>query len=104
MSITSVEQIMDMNIINKGIGLIKEAGATFTECGNEVKDASDMCGVEVLSAEKKTMQDSMYNLADAIKEAKNSFDSLSDNISNAATSIQNAQYAEYNKYLAELKK
>ena len=102
--ITSESQLIDVATINSGCDTIASAGIAFNECATEVESAADMCGVEVLSVEKKSMQPIIYELSDQIRQINGILESFANSIRGVASEIYAAQYAPLQEYRASLEK
>ena len=98
MSITSEEQLIDLSAIQSGCSKIEQSGKTFECCAIKVEAASAMCGEDVLSAEKKTMQPTMNELGEDIRQLQSYLVDFSKNIYSAAQGIYNEQYSELQRY------
>ena len=100
--ITSESQLIDVQTIKSGCDVIASAGRAFDECATEVEAASDMCGIDVFSVDKKSMQPIMLEIAQQIRTIKGIFEEFSSNIQATASQIYSAQYAQLQAYYESL--
>lgn len=65
--ITSEKQLIDLGTIESGCNEIRNAGECYKNCAKKLEDAADICNINALSVDKKTMQPTMYEMATEIK-------------------------------------
>ena len=97
-NITSESQLIDTETIKQGCTKIESAAKKYEDCAKEVETAADMCGAEVLSVDKKTMQPIMEELAQEIRKLETNFTELSASIMEIANSIYTQQKNELDIY------
>lgn len=102
--ITSETQLIDVSTIKQGCGKFEEAADLFDNCAEKIEIAADICNINVLSVDKKTMQPTMYELAEEVRGIRKYFDNFSENIQSVANDIYNAQSRELEAYRQSLKK
>lgn len=101
--ITSESQLIDVKTIKSGCDIILSAGKAFDDCATEVEAASDICGIDVLSVDKKSMQPIMLELAQQIRTIKGILEEFSNSIQEVASQIYSAQYNQLQEYYESLK-
>lgn len=105
-SITSESQFIDVQTIESGCNEIRNAGECYKNCAKKLEDAADICNINALSVDKKTMQPTMYEMATEIKKIRENVNSFSENIQELANDILTSQKKEleaYRAYQRELK-
>lgn len=100
--ITSESQLIDLQTISEGCSKITSAGQAFENCAREIESASDACGIDVLSVDNKTLQPTMLELADQIRNLKSEIENFSKSIQDVANEIYNQQYAQLQEYRKSL--
>ena len=100
--ITSPSQIIDLNTIKAGCAKFKEATEDFNKSGSTVVEAGETCNAKALSVDETSLEFSITQLGDEMKDLKGTFSGYADQVVAEATQVYNAQVAEYEAYLREL--
>lgn len=98
MAITNESQIIDVTTISTGCSTIRAAAEDYVKCANHIQEAASICTADALSVEKKSMQPSLQELADAVKTIKTNICSFTYEIESVALEIQTKQRAELAAY------
>lgn len=99
--ITSSSQIIDLNAIKAGCTAFIDAVEDFTTGGSTVVEAGEVCDAKALSIDESTLQFSITQLGNEMKELTDTFTANANQLMAEATEVYNAQVAEYNEYLRQ---
>lgn len=102
-NITSKDDLIDVQTINAGCKKIVKAGMSFENCARGVETAADMCSIETLSVDNKSMQPIMLNIAEQIRKIKDILENFSVSVQGLAQDIYDEQYSELQQYLEKIK-
>lgn len=102
--ITSSSQLIDITTIYKGCDKIDEAAKNYTKCSEKLNDASTTCNKDAMSIDGKTMQPTIDELADMIKDLTATITSYTAQIRSVASQILVNQQNELVAYQESLKK
>ena len=99
--ITSQAQIIDLNTIIAGANQLKTALEDFGRSGNAVIAAGETCTKKALSIDDSTLEISITDLGNEIKNLKGQLGVAVDEFVNQARQVYNQQVAEYNEYVRQ---
>ncbi|MBR2828223.1 MAG: hypothetical protein IKE70_03230 [Bacilli bacterium] len=97
--ITSMSQIIDVGTITSGCNSMKTVLQDFEKSGNTVVEAGNICTEKALSIDDKTMQYSLNDLGEEIKNVKEAVTNYLDEVEALAQKIYQEQLQEYNDYI-----
>ena len=97
--ITSKSQIIDLDTIKAGCQEFKDCLDDFEICG---KGVIETCNSKALSVDEKTFEYPITDLGESIKALKDEYIGYADQVIADATSVYNAQIAEYNDYVTKM--
>ena len=103
MAITNANQMIDIKTINDGCTIIERAAEDYLTCAERVLESAEICSPEALSVDKTSMQPTLLDLGNSIKQIKTNIETLTTQIRSAATEIyaqQSSQLAEYEQMQA----
>ena len=100
--ITSEAQLIDVGTITAGCNQYKQALEDFETNGNRVKEAGEVCNAKALSIDSSTIQWTISDLGEEIKNVKTSLSAAADGVVAEATRVYNEQVAELNEYRRRL--
>ncbi len=100
--ITSKSQIIDLDTIKAGCQEFKDCLDDFEICGKGVIEAGETCNSKALSVDEKTFEYPITDLGESIKALKDEYIGYADQVIADATSVYNAQIAEYNDYVTKM--
>lgn len=99
--ITSQSQIIDLKTIITGANQFKSTLDDYERCGKAVIAAGETCTKKALSVDDSTLEFSITDLGNEIKNLKSTFTGYIDDLVAQATQVYNAQVAEYNEYVRQ---
>ncbi len=99
--ITSQSQIIDINTIIAGANQYRTALDDFDRSGNAVIAAGETCTKKALSVDDSTLEFSITDLGNEMKDLKGTFGGYADELVAQARQVYNMQVAEYNEYVRQ---
>ena len=99
--ITSKSQLIDLNTIVAGANQFRTAIEDFERSGNAVIEAGETCTKKALSVDDSTLEFSITDLGNEMKDLKSTFSSYADELVAQATRVYNAQVTELNEYIRQ---
>ena len=99
--ITNTSQIIDLETIVAGCNELKNACEDFKKSGTTVVQAGEMCNEKALSFDENTLEFSITQLGEEMKELQKLFSEYADQVIAEATRIHNIQTAEYEEYVTQ---
>lgn len=103
-TITSRDQIMDIESIRSKLLQLKAELVGFDTYGQEVIDAGQTCSANALSVSGASYEQSLIQTGQEIKNIKPTYEAIIDQTINNAQNVYNAQVNMYNEYLAYLER
>ena len=100
--ITSEAQLIDIATITSGCNQYKQCLEDFETNGNRVIEAGEICNAKALSIDYTTLQWSINDLGEEIKNVKTTLSAAADGVVAAAQKVYNEQMAELNEYRRQL--
>ncbi len=100
--ITSESQLIDVSTIQSGCDQYKQHLDDFEINGNRVIEAGEVCNAKALSIDSGTLQWSINDLGEEIKDLKTSLSAAADGVVSDAIRVYNEQVAELNEYRRRL--
>ena len=97
--IKSSNQIIDVNQINLGCDRIDKEAVRFSSAAKLVDQASAVLNKDALSVDNATMQSTVDEVADALRNLEKMINQSMDSIRSTASTIYKNQRSEYNNYL-----
>lgn len=102
--ITNKSQIIDIDQIERGCNKLQDAATNLKKYGNSVANISQICNVNALSANGKSMVPVIQEYGEAIMERGEELSSYASSLMDAARSVYRTQQNEYISYLEDQKK
>lgn len=99
--ITSQSQVIDLNAIMAGANQYRAALEDFERSGSAVVSAGETCTKKALSVDDSTLEFSITDLGNEMKDLKNTFGGYADELVAQARQVYNAQIAELNEYIRQ---
>ena len=100
--ITSEAQLIDIATITAGCNQYKQCLEDFETNGNRVIEAGEICDAKALSIDYTTLQWTINDLGEEIKNVKTTLSAATDGVVAAAQRVYNEQVAELNEYRRQL--
>lgn len=100
--ITSEAQLIDIATITAGCNQYKQCLEDFETNGNRVIEAGEICDAKALSIDYTTLQWTINDLGEEIKNVKTTLSAAADGVVAAAQKVYNEQLAELNEYRRQL--
>ena len=102
--ITSKSQIIDKDSIYSGCNKVLEALEDFRVSANRVKEAGEISANRALELNEKSFTDTIMDIGNSLDDIVEKYTSCINQIKSETNKIYNAQWAEYNNYVAEQEK
>lgn len=104
MGITSRDQMIEIEKIQKGCQQIVDAAKEFSAQANSLDMIASNCNAEVLSADGKTVDNDIIDIGNKMKEYEGIASNIAGVISQEAYAIYGQQQRQLEEYLASLEK
>ncbi len=97
--ITNSNQIIDKDKIISGCGKIDKEAQYFRKAAEVVDQASSILNRDALSVDKATMQSTVEDVADALRQFETAVNNATASIEGVASQVYRDQSSEYSAYL-----